>query len=86
LRFVDPSPPSGWKRTSKRPIIRHTKKPRLAAGASYREIMTPLHYFDAGADGPSGVDMLECKGPEAGSFGRGEATTRAFIRGYDARL
>jgi hypothetical protein len=55
------------------------KKPRLGAGAFYRGIMTPLHYCDAGADGPSGVDMLGCKGPAAGRFGRGEAATCALL-------
>jgi hypothetical protein len=60
--------------------------------------MTPLHYCDAGADGPSGVDMLECKGgpsgvdmleckgPAGGRFGRGKTATRAFNSGCDARL
>ena len=42
--------------------------------------------FDAGADGQSGVDMLECKGPAGGRFGRGKTATRAFNSGCDARL
>ena len=79
LRFADPSRHQAGGGLPSGRLSVAQKGPGLAAGASYRGIMTPLHYFDAGADGPSGVDMLGCKGPAAGRFGRGKAATCALL-------